>query len=664
MARPDDMEMASVKRTSDSSDSSGKSDKPSDSKSDKDKSSSDKKPKDNKSDSSKQSDKSDSEDKDESFNKDSDESSEESHHRSDSSKDKSDKDDGAENDNDESDDDSNNNGSKKKKGKKKGKGNFKERLKKQAMMQGASLAAKGAAKAAMMQFMMKLMQMMIQAVQAAVAAVTNAIAALVTTVVQIATAVASALAVSVAVATFGIVAVVVAVAVVVGVAVYDAATSSQIAERDGGVPDCNVDMTLYSNGSVINAAEEEINNAQMVYSVMSTYGLTDEQIAGMLGNMHCEGSIDPTSIEGIYNEKYSINGSAKQAALAMGWNDYTYNELGHTSSGYRASDGKYYCGIGLMQFTADNNVAVREFADANSLDWWTMDAQLGFMLYHYDFSSSTWATAGGVDNASDEFCDIYERPANPNYQDRRDSAAGWYVLMNEWVADAAYGNSIITMANATMLDGTSSAGASVLDECHQNVMYSNSSIAAAALSLAWKGGSADAKGNNGTSLYQYVNNQIWQDHRYQECARLVSTAVAWSGADDSYPASGCSNQLTHLVGNANWTEISFTSASDVDNLQPGDIFICTTDGTSHTFVYCGTDMIKSFMKDETETRNIVQASYYYDTCDGNNCPDAYSPYIGESALSNYSYRVFRCTAKTGSLYKNAAVGFTEGYVGN
>lgn len=658
MAKSDDMEMASVKRSSDSSDSSGKSDKSSDSKSDRDKSSSgessDKKSKDGKSESSK-----DSEDKDESFNKDSDESSEDSRHRSGDSKDKSDKD---KDDSDESDDNNDGNGKKKKKGKKNDKEKIKEQLKKHAATQAAGMAAKGAMKAAMMQFMMKLMQMMVQAIQAAAAAVANAISAIVATVVQVATAVASALAVSVAVATFGIVAVVAVAVVVVGVAVYDATNSSDIAERDGGVPDCNVDMTLYSTGGVVNAAEEEVNNAQMVYSVMSTYGLTDEQIAGMLGNMHCEGSIDPTAIEGIYSEKYTITGSNKQAALAMGWNAYTYGKLGHTTSGYRAADGNYYCGIGLMQFTADNNIAVRDFAAANSLEWWTMDAQLGFMLQHYNFAS-TWTTAGGVDNASDEFCDIYERPANPNYQDRRDSAAGWYVLMNEWVADVAYGNSIITMANATIIDGTSSAGAAALDECRQVVNYSNSNIASAALSLAWKGGKTEAHGNNGTSLYQYVNNQIWNDNRYQECARLVSTAVAWSGADDSYPRSGCSNQLRHLVGSANWTEISFTSADDVSNLQPGDIFICTTDGTSHTYVYCGETMVQNYLKDETETRNIVQASYVYDTCDGNNCPDADSPYIGRSELSNYSYRVFRCVAKTGSLYKNAAVGYTDGYVG-
>lgn len=648
MAKTDDMEMASVKRAPDTSgsDSSDKGKSDSDKTKDKDKKSSEKS---SRSDSDKKKSESKDSDKDESFNKDSDESSEESRKKAQAGESK---DDEAESDDDGADN------SKKKPGKKKGKKGLKEKLKHQAKAQAAGIAAKGAAKYAMMQFMTKLLEMLSQMVQAAIMAVANAISAIVATVVQVATAIASALAISVAVATFGIVGVIVGVVVIVGVAVYDGVTSSNIAERDAGNTECYVNTKIYTNGNVINAAEEEINNAQLVYSVMYTYGMSDEQIAGMLGNLHCEGSIDPTAIEGIYNEKYTIAGARKQDAITRGFADYTVNVLGYTSSGYKAADDNYYCGIGLMQFTADNNLALRNYADSNSLNWWSMDAQLGFMLAHYKFND-TWVTAGGVDNASDEFCDQYERPASPNYQDRRDSAAGWYVLMNEWIADADYGNSIISMANATIMDGTSSAGAAALDECHQEVAYNNSSIAAAALSLAWKNGKDEAHGNNGTSLYQYVNDQIFGDHRYQECARLVATAVMWSGADDSYSISGCSNQLTHLVSSANWTEISYTSEADKDNLQPGDIFICTTDGVSHTFIYCGTNMVQSYLNDKTETRNIVQASYVYDDHDGNNCPDADSPYIGYNELNNFSYRVFRCVRKTGSLYKNVAVGYTE-----
>lgn len=551
-------------------------------------------------------------------------------------------------------------GLKKKKGKGKGdaKDNLVEKLKKKLAKTAAAAGARAGVAMAMKMALMKMLLMLIQAVQAAVAAVASAIAAIIATVVQVVTAVATALAVGFAVAAFGIGAIVAIVVVVVAVAVYDAVAEDP-AVYDG-VPDCSVDISAYTVTDVANATDEEKSNAQLAYSVLSVYGLSDSQIAGVLGNMHCEGGIDPTAIEDIYNEKYNINGPIKQFALAQGWDAYTRSK-GHTSDGYKAADGNYYCGIGLMQFTADNNIAVREFAAANSQDWWTMGPQLGFMLQHYASDWAAWADTGSVDDASDYFCNVFEKPLTPNYQDRRDAAAEYYTLMGEWVADTTYANSIITMANATTLDGTTAAGSNALNECKQAIAYDNSSIAAAALNLAWSSESA-AQGNNGTGLYQYVNHNIWQDSRYQECARLVSTAVAWSGADDSYPKSGCANQLTHLVGTPSiWQEITFSSASDVSNLMPGDIFICTTD-ISHTFVYVGNDLAKSHLESKGETwtnQNIVEAAYHYDSCDGNNCPDAQSPHIDHDDLANYNYRVFRCKQKTGTLYRSAAVGYVE-----
>ena len=64
----------------------------------------------------------------------------------------------------------------------------------------------------------------------------------------------------------------------------------------------------------VDADKQMEENAIKVWSVFKEKGLTDEEIAGMLGNLEAESSIDPTCIEGIYDEPYQI-GSRKQQAI-------------------------------------------------------------------------------------------------------------------------------------------------------------------------------------------------------------------------------------------------------------------------------------------------------------------------------------------------------------
>ena len=554
---------------------------------------------------------------------------------------------------DDSDDDKDD----KKNGKKK-KGGIGEHLKKHAVSGAAGMAAHGAAKLAMMQMMMKLLTMMMQAIQAIITAVAQAVQAVIALVIQLAVTVAAAVGVTVAAAVFGIVGIFVLAVVVVGVAVYDSVTSSSVAERDSAVVQkCTVEQSDYFVDSLTDVDAQMIANAQQVYSVMSTYGFSDENIAGMLGNLQHESYVDPTGIEGVYySEKYNINGSQKSAAIAMGWEPYTVGKLGKQTDGYKAADGHYYCGIGLMQFTADNNIAIREFAEANNADWWDLDIQLAFMLYHYN-GFNGWTPNnpdiecyGGVDGASDSFCLQIERPSEANryLQVRRDYAHEWYTRMKEWKVDSVYAATIIEMANTAIRDGVDMAGQKASDECHMTFNYSNASIARSALSIAWKSYD-DAYGNDGTDLYVYLVQKIFTNENpalFADSSRFISTVIRWSGADDDFPSQDIDAQLAYLTSaTGTWKEIK---KKKFKNLESGDILINSK--TKDAFIYVGEGLCRSYLLDAESTCNAV--------CLGRN--EYVSPYINAEDVKKDcdSYRVFRCLARTGTKYRTASVGFT------
>ena len=138
-------------------------------------------------------------------------------------------------------------------------------------------------------------------------------------------------------------------------------------------------------------------NARKLYSVFKSYGLTDECIAGMLGNLSVESGIDPTGLEGVFGEPFQI-GPKKQDALAD-LNDYTlhtlfpmYGNISVIEDGYRGSDGKYYCGLGLIQWTGPNAEKFLKVGQSTGYQWYALEYQLAYMVgdthYRGGFSPS------------------------------------------------------------------------------------------------------------------------------------------------------------------------------------------------------------------------------------------------------------------------------------
>lgn len=473
----------------------------------------------------------------------------------------------------------------------------------------AGVAAPAAAQAAALTAFLNWLKMLLLSIMAAVqslasvaiGAVVAAAKAVVGFFTGVGAAVASALggAVSAATATVAtaVATAVGAAAVIAGgaVALRDGNTTGR---NDGLLESCTVavdNAAKAADGAVGDVSAKTEENAKTVYSVLSAWGMSDENIAGVLGNWSHESGIDPTSVETIFDEKFTI-GPRKQDAEAKGFKiaqvDPAY------SARFPAID---LMGIGLGQWTNGRNALLTEYAQSIGKPWSTLETQLGFMISKDDPTRVAQVKAlidnseGGSVSASTSYFLTKWEGINDGTLGSRESAAGtWFAKMGGWEKNKSLADSILAQSGSAVTGANSSSVAAAASKCKSHGgKVDNSTMVKAAISYAWPYND-DGKGNDGTDIYKYLHKEVLgeSDNFFASCDRTVATAVRWSGTDDTYPAGGVSNQLEYLQGQggSKWTKIDYNG--DKSKLQPGDILLRTTGGVSHTVMYVGEDSVK------------------------------------------------------------------------
>lgn len=417
-------------------------------------------------------------------------------------------------------------------------------------------------------------------------------------------------------------------------------------------------------GGDVNATMEV--NAKKIYSIFKAYGLNDECIAGILGNMQTEGSIDPTTVEGIYDEPHQI-GPKKQAAVDT-LDSYTSGTLFglYASSGisinqnaYKASDGKYYCGIGLVQWTGPAAYQMLSVGEGSGQAWYSMEYQLAYMLSDAHYRPGFFADwkanqSTSVSDGCYHFSAGYEGNTVMAQAERQANSATWYSKMSSWSVDEAYYQSVLNLSKTMGGNAADAAKGKAAERCKTDVgAYDNSSMASAAVSYAYAT-SDEGNGNNGTDLYQRVHDNIFPgDAYYMSCDRGVACAVRWSGSDDDFPAGSTNVQYDHLQASPKWESLGMAGTLSASDLLPGDVFIL--DG--HVFMYVGTEAVQAVHADKADpSSDSVSASF------GERSPGcgADSTSIlnrgGEDWIGRGQYEVFRCVQPDQSeVYKNAGM---------
>lgn len=536
-----------------------------------------------------------------------------------------------------------------------GKSGLKDTLKKaQATATAASAGAKGVMAMKAIMLIKKFLAMLMAMMQAIIQAIAGVIAAIVQVVTAVLTTVATALGVGLAVAAvivfgpFALLAIVVVAAVAAtsdsNQAVYDSApvTTETCAEQ---AYDAVYDMIEGDDGTFSNQA---IDNAQKITSVMYQVGYKDSgddaaiiMIGAILGNWQVESTIDPSIIEyphedaseyGNYNagvESYTY-GDVKKSIM-NDFSNYSYNKCAvyARTDGY-LYDNQYWCGLGLGQWTGPRCYDFLQYADTNGLAWYSLDANLQFLLHENHNDLINWGKDSGncplnaVDPSSssalhDATYDFMAHWEGVEWdpERRKENADKWVFYVQGWISgndiNTAYASSIIGAANAASNDASDQAISNMMGDCAGfHGKYDNSSAAAAMLSMSYLAGyesetmtgnaDYDVKAGVGATYHEtdslgkdiYDSNATLdkllctgtyldvrgalleagedsgQSNLYSSCDRSVVTALRWSGTDDDCAWGGASGTGDSLAADTEHWE-SWSWDGTFESLEPGDV---------------------------------------------------------------------------------------------
>lgn len=172
-------------------------------------------------------------------------------------------------------------------------------------------------------------------------------------------------------------------------------------------------------GDIGDIDPNEKAHAKAVFEVLSDKGMSNTNIAGILGNWSQESGVDPTSVQGIMDSPYKMSPKKREKA--------------ESSSG----------GIGLGQWTGDRNSKLKAYGKKKNKDWWTVEVQLSFMSDPKGdnpgdvkiFENMIKKELDSVTAATKHFHDKWERAGAPNMPNRIKQAEKWFDEMKNWESD-------------------------------------------------------------------------------------------------------------------------------------------------------------------------------------------------------------------------------------
>lgn len=260
-----------------------------------------------------------------------------------------------------------------------------------------------------------------------------------------------------------------AVVTVVGTAVTGGiGEGNETAQRDMVYEGCGVT----AEASLSNLEETEndpsvdtAKNAEKTYSVLSAWDMSDENVAGILGNWDAESGIDPTGVETIFDEPQRI-GPRKADAQSK---DFLIDKVDPDyAATYPAIE---YMGIGLGQWTNDRNLLLQEYSEKISGDWYTIETQLGFMVSDDDparvqiMKDLIAADSGDVNQATKDFMVKWEVLPSGNLSTRQSHAATWFAKSAAWDADESLADSILEQSESTLDDANENRRDQIAADC-------------------------------------------------------------------------------------------------------------------------------------------------------------------------------------------------------
>lgn len=185
--------------------------------------------------------------------------------------------------------------------------------------------------------------------------------------------------------------------------------------------------------------QDSLKNAQVIYSIFSKKGYSDVAIAGMLGNLQKESSINFTIVEGgkFKGDVMSYSDLDKYTKDVV-WPSYDGSGIKINKKGYYSPSAKKYLpGIGIVQWTAERAYNLIEYAKAQGGDWTNPTIQTNYFLQEVENYSkghpaaySAWMNAKSVEEATEKWYLFFESggfaPSDRERKDRGGFAQTYY----------------------------------------------------------------------------------------------------------------------------------------------------------------------------------------------------------------------------------------------
>ena len=151
------------------------------------------------------------------------------------------------------------------------------------------------------------------------------------------------------------------------------------------------------------------NTSKQIWQYLSNKQLNNYAIAGLIGNMYCESSLNPQNLQNSYNKSLKVSDEAYTQAVDRG----KYTKFATDKAGY-----------GLCQWTnSSRKQNLLDYAKQQSASVGDLNTQLDFLYNELSHSYlsvlKALQTVTSVKEASDIILTKFERPANQTEENKK-----------------------------------------------------------------------------------------------------------------------------------------------------------------------------------------------------------------------------------------------------
>lgn len=182
--------------------------------------------------------------------------------------------------------------------------------------------------------------------------------------------------------------------------------------EDGGSGKRLNPLTYFSN-YVPSSNLEGGTDEEKIWAYLTSHGLEKHAAAGAMGAFQVESANNPDTLEGYYafGDGSRSNSVVKEAMKSFdSMDDYVVNKLfpmydrsgkSINKPGYKGTDGHYYPGLGLAQWTGDRTVALSKYTVGKGLGWNDLGGQLDYLKHELDTNSYYSGAVTEMNNSND-----------------------------------------------------------------------------------------------------------------------------------------------------------------------------------------------------------------------------------------------------------------------